>query len=398
MPLERFPVFMLSQLVSLVRSGRRSWWFFALVWLVTIVPARASAMELRVAIKDGVSQVKVGSSTPAVLRDGAYRTLGDIAAMNAFNAQSNGGKVALSRWQAGQIWIEPREGGYVFIGDRWYRGRTLLVPTSKGLIAINYVDLEHYLYSVLGGEMNGNWPPEALKAQAIAARSYALFKREHASNRIFDVGDTPTWQVYDGLVDESVGTQAAVEATKGQVLTYKGQIIEAVFHSSAGGCTENVEDVWTQVLPYLRSVKDFDQGSPVYQWTKTFSRRELSKRISGVGNIVSLEPERVTGCGRIVTMKVVGDRGTRSVSGESLRSALGLKSTLFRITPQTASASGKEKSQSLPVVFQVNGQGFGHGLGMSQWGAYNLAHQGANYLQILLHYYSNTTLAKIQVQ
>jgi stage II sporulation protein D len=97
-------------------------------------------------------------------------------------------------------------------------------------------------------------------------------------------------------------------------------------------------------------------------------------------------------------MKVVGDRGTRSVSGESLRSALGLKSTLFRITPQTASASGKEKSQSLPVVFQVNGQGFGHGLGMSQWGAYNLAHQGANYLQILLHYYSNTTLAKIQVQ
>ncbi|UBF25290.1 SpoIID/LytB domain-containing protein [Kovacikia minuta CCNUW1] len=398
MPLERFPVLLLSQLVSLIRSGRSHWWLFVVFWLAAIAPARSAAVEMRVAIKEGVSQVKVGSSTPAVVRDGANRPLGNIAAMNAFVAQSGYGRVGLSRWQAGQIWIEPSGGGYVFIGDRWYRGRTLLVSSQKGLTAINYVDLEQYLYSVLGGEMNGNWPQEALKAQAIAARSYALYKRERASNKIFDVGDTPTWQVYDGLIDESAGTQAAVEATKGQVLTYKGQIIEAVFHSSAGGCTENVENVWTQPLPYLRSVKDFDQGSPVYQWTKTFSRSELSKRISGVGNILSLEPEKVTGCGRIVTMKVIGDRGRRIVSGASLRSALGLKSTLFRIVPQTASASGKQKSQGVAVVFQVNGQGFGHGLGMSQWGAHNLAQQGANYLQILLHYYSSTTLAKIQVQ
>ncbi|MGA7935783.1 MAG: SpoIID/LytB domain-containing protein [Kovacikia sp.] len=398
MPLERFPIFLMSQLVALGRSGKYSWCFFALVWLMAIAPARASSVELRVAIKDGVSQVKVGSSTPAVVRDGAYRPLGDLAGMNAFVAQSNRSRIALNRWQSGQIWIEPREGGYVFIGDRWYRGRTLLVPTAKGLTAINYVDLEQYLYSVLGGEMNGNWPQEALKAQAIAARSYALYKRERATNKIFDVGDTPTWQVYDGLIDESAGTQAAVEATKGQVITYKGQIIEAVFHSSAGGCTENVENVWTQALPYLRSVKDFDQASPVFQWTKTFSRSELSQRIPGVGNILSLQPEKMTECGRIVTMKVIGDRGMRTISGDRLRSALGLKSTLFRITSQTTSASGKGKSQGVPVIFQVNGQGFGHGLGMSQWGAYSLAQQGANYLQILLHYYSSTALAKIQVQ
>ncbi len=352
MPLESFPVFLLSQLVPLIRRGVGKWWLFALVWLAATDPGRASAVELRVAIKDGVNQLTLGSSTQAVVRDGAYRSLGAIGGMNAYTAQSTGSRIALSRWQAGKIWIEPTEGGYVFIGDRWYRGKTLVVPTPRGLTAVNYVDLEQYLYSVLGGEMNGNWPQEALKAQAVAARSYALYKRERTGNKLFDVGDTPTWQVYDGLRDESVGTQTAVEATKGQVLTYGGQIIEAVFHSSSGGCTENVENVWTQALPYLRSVKDFDQGSPVYQWTKTFSRGELSKRISGVGTILSLQPERVTTCGRVISMKVIGDRGSRTVSGESLRSALGLKSTLFKIIPQTSSAFNKVKSQGSPDIFK----------------------------------------------
>ncbi len=405
MTLERFP-FLLSQLRMLMQLKGRSWWFAMLVGLAAFAVAESAigrpaqaALELRVAIEDGVSQVAVGSSTKAIVRDGNGRSLGEIAPMNAFLAQPKQGRVSLDRWQAGELWVEPTEGGYVYIGDRWYRGRTLVRPGKKGLTAVNYVEMEQYLYSVLGGEMNGSWPQEALKAQAVAARSYALYQRQRAGNGLYDVGDTPAWQVYGGIKDESTGTQAAVNATTGQVLIYGNQIIEAVFHSSAGGCTENVEDVWTQSLPYLRSVREgFAEVSPVAQWTETFSRSELSKRITGVGNIVSLQPEKITQCGRIVSMRVEGDAGRRSISGEALRSALKLKSTLFTVNAQSTFESSKAKAQTAPVTFQLVGHGFGHGLGLSQWGAYNLAQGGINYQQILLYYYKNTTLAKIQVR
>lgn len=370
-------------LKQLIRLAGRHWWLSLLFWIVMVSPAQA-ALELRVAIEDSVSQVKVGSSTTALVRDGAGRKLGEIGAMNGLNAQADGRGVALGQWQATQISIEPTGGGYVWIGDGWYRGRTRLVPTAKGLTAVNYVDLEQYLYSVLGAEMSANWPQEALKAQAVAARTFALYKRQTSGNGVYDVGDTQTSQVYKGLESEGKATRMAVNATSGQVLTYKGKIILAVFHSSSGGHTENVEDVWSEPLPYLRGVPDYDQGTPTYQWAKTFSRSELSRRI-GMSNVRLLIPERTSPYGRIMTMKVVGARGSQTITGTKLRQALGLKSTRFTVT-STANA------------FELNGSGFGHGLGMSQWGAYNLAQQKVNYQQILQHYYQGTTLANMQVQ
>lgn len=397
MSLKHFPRGVLAQMLRPIRGTGKSGWLSTLIWLAIALPAQA-AVELRVAIEEAVNQVTVGSSTRALVRDSAGKEVGEIAAMNAFVAQPEAGKVKLDRWQSQQFWIEPTNGGYVFIGDRWYRGRTHVVPTTKGLTAVNYVDLEQYLYSVLGGEMVPSWPIEALKAQAVAARSYALYQRENAANNLFDVGDTAAWQVYRGIRDETASTQAAVNATASQVLIHQGRIIEAVFHSSSGGHTENVEHVWVQALPYLRGVPDFDQGTPVYQWTKTFSRADLSAIISGVGNILSMAPERTTPRGRVVSMRVVGDAGTRTISGENLRSLLDLRSTKFVVVPEFSNPSGKQKSQSAPIAFQIQGKGFGHGLGMSQWGAHNMALQGRDYRQIVLHYYSNTILAKIQVR
>ncbi|MGI0489057.1 SpoIID/LytB domain-containing protein [Pantanalinema rosaneae CENA516] len=403
MTLERFPNLVLTWLTILTRLGKQGWWVSALLWFMALPttswanPLPKASLELRVAIEEGVGEVNVGSSTKAVVRDSAGKPLGEIAAMNAFVAQANGGSVQLDRWRSPQVWIEPVDGGYVYIGNRWYRGRALVVPTSGGLTAVNYVDLEHYLYSVLGAEMGGSFPQEALKAQAVAARSYALFQRQKARNGVFDLGDTQAWQVYRGIQDESVGTQTAVNATAGQVLTHNNQIIEAVFHSSAGGCTENVEDVWMQPLPYLRSVKEgFTENSPVAQWTKNYSPSELSKLITGVGTIVAMQPAKTTQCGRIVSMLVEGDGGRRTVSGDTLRSALGLRSTLFEVLPQYGS-SNKGKSSAI-TGFQVNGRGFGHGLGLSQYGARSLAQLGYNYQQIVLFYYKDTKLAQLQVQ
>ncbi|MDP8966380.1 MAG: SpoIID/LytB domain-containing protein [Cyanobacteriota bacterium] len=375
------PVSLLYMLKQMIVLGGRHWWLSFLLWIVLVGPAQA-ATELRVAIKEGVSRVKVGSSTKAIIRNSAGQEVGELNPLNAFNAQGGGGNVALGQWRSQTLWIEPTGDGFVWIGDRWYRGRTQLVPTRGGLTAVNHVNLEHYLYSVLGSEMFPNWPQEALKAQAVAARSYALYKSSTSGNSVYDLGDTTTWQVYKGLESEAPGTYTAVNATAGQVMIYSGKVILAVFHSSSGGHTENVEDVWKQPLPYLRGVADYDQGAPVYEWTKDFSRSQLSRLISGVGNVISMTPERTTPQGRVITMIVKGDRSTRRISGNDLRSALGLKSTLFVVNPTSDG-------------FQVNGRGFGHGLGLSQWGAHNLAAQGVNYQRILDHYYQNASLARI---
>lgn len=387
----------LGQFVRLLKFFKIHWWSPIFFWLLLVAPAWA-ALELRVAIEEDVGQVTIGSSTAATIRDSSGQTLGQLPAMGSFVAEAEAGGVEVDRWLANQIWVEPSAGGYVYIGDRWYRGRTLLVRTPGGVTAVNYVDLEQYLYSVLGGEMNGNWPQEALKAQAVAARSYALYRRKTSANTVYDVGDTPAWQVYRGLADESVGTQTAVDATAGQVLIHSGQIIEAVFHSCSGGHTENVENVWSNPLPYLRGVSDFDQGSPGCDWVENFSADEMSQRISGVGNVLSLIVERTTPYGRVASVRVVGDQGDKTLSGSALRQALGLRSTLLSITPeigQIASADGLTPS---PSQFRIQGRGYGHGLGMSQWGAHNLAQQGRTYDQILLHYYTGTNLAQIEVQ
>lgn len=361
--------------------ARRPWWLALLVWLVLIAPAQA-AVELRVAIKKNLDRVKVGSSTPAVVRDETGRKLGEITALDAFSARTGSRGVALGNWSGNRLYIEPTEEGYVWIGDNWYRGRTELIRQGQGVTAINRVDLEEYLYSVVGSEAIPSWHQEALKAQAVAARTYALYQRTISANRLYDLETTTQTQVYKGISSEYISTQEAVKATAGQILTYHGKAILAAFHSSSGGHTENVEDVWSSRLPYLRGVIDYDQRSPVFRWTKTFSSEELARRISGIGNVKALIPERTTPRGRIVTMRIVGDRGTKTLTGAQLRQALDLRSTLFTVSAENG-------------TFQINGRGFGHGIGLSQWGTYYLADRGVNYQRILAHYYQNARLTQM---
>lgn len=378
-------------------ESRHQWWLIALMWLMMVAPAQASLL-LRVAIKQDVNEVTIGSSTSATVLDSAGRSLGQLEGMQASLARSTGSGVAIGGWQGNQIVIEPSGDGFVYIGDRWYRGNTVLVPTSGGLTVINQVDLEEYLYSVLGAEMSPSWPQEALKAQAVAARTYALYQRQKRGNSLYDLGNDTYWQVYQGVEKEANTTHAAVQATAGQVLVYNGQPIEAVFHSSSGGHTENVEDVWMEPRPYLRGVPDHDAGSPVYQWTETFTRSQLSSRISGVGNVLSMRPQRTSPHGRIQSMLIVGDAGQRTIDGEELRQALNLRSARFVVVPQGGPSASKNTVSNIPSGFTIQGRGFGHGIGLSQWGAYNLASQGVNYQQIVLHYYQNANLAKIRVE
>ncbi len=361
-------------------NHQRHWILALLIWLLFVFPAQA--IELKVAIKKAVPSLKIGSSTTAIVKDGAGKQLGQLAPMSSLAAKLTDNRIAINnRVGAGELIIEPQNNGYVWIGDRWYRGKTRLIRQDNGITAINQVDLEQYLYSVVGAEAIATWPIEALKAQAVAARSYALYK-QNTSNGIYDVDTTVGTQVYKGLDSEYTTTHEAVNGTLGQIMTYNNQVILAAFHSSSGGYTENVEDVWTTPLPYLRAVVDYDQKSPVFEWQQVIPVTKIQSLVAGVGKISGLQPEKMTPRGRIITMKVTGDRGSATISGTNLRQALDLRSTLFRV-----STDGNN--------LQIKGRGFGHGLGLSQWGAYYLAQQGVNYHQILAHYYQNANLTKL---
>ncbi|MEM7757155.1 MAG: SpoIID/LytB domain-containing protein [Cyanobacteria bacterium P01_A01_bin.40] len=351
------------------------------MWLIISLPAQA--VELRVAIKKEVSNIKVGSSTTAIIKDAAGKQLGQLTPMSAMAAKLNGNRISINeRVGAGELIIEPQDNGYVWIGDRWYRGTTHLIRRNNNITAINNVGLEEYLYSVVGAEAVSSWPIEALKAQAVAARSYALYKRNTESNSLYDVDTTIGTQVYKGLDSEYTTTHEAVNSTLGQIMTYNNQVILAAFHSSSGGHTENVEDVWTSPLPYLRAVVDYDHESPVFEWQQVIPVSKIRSLVAGIGNVRGLQPAEMTPRGRVITMKVTGDRGTTTVSGKKLRKVLELRSTLFRV-----STDGEN--------LHIKGRGFGHGLGLSQWGAYYLAKQGVNYHQILAHYYQSASLAKL---
>ena len=362
-------------------SNKRHWLFSGLLWLLMVLPV--GAIELRVAVKKEVANLKVGSSTTAVVKDATGKTIGKITPLSSLSAKIQQNQITIDdRVSGGELIVEPENDGYVWIGDRWYRGRTRLIRQAEGITAINHVDLEDYLYSVVGAEAVSTWPLEALKAQAVAARSYALYKRNTGTNSLYDVDTTVGTQVYKGLDSEYTTTHEAVDSTLGQIMTYNNEVILAAFHSSSGGYTENVEDVWSSPLPYLRAVIDYDQQSPVFEWQQVIPVTEIQNLVAGIGIIKGLKPLQMTPRGRIVTMEVMGDRGTATVSGKQLRQALKLRSTLFRV-----STEGNN--------LHIKGRGYGHGLGLSQWGAYYLAKQGVDYHQILAHYYQSADLSQL---
>jgi len=191
--------------------------------LAWMLPAEA-AVTLRVLLTQTNGVLHVGSSTQARVIDPYGRVVMRIPPMRRVQSQVSGGQVVLGGYQAPFLWVQPEAGGYVYVGDGWYRGRLLLLA-RHGLSAINYVDLEEYLYSVVGAEMYPHWPASALQAQAVAARSYAVTKRIQPVDKYYDLGPTERHQVYKGLRSEQPSTRAAVNATRGQILTYKGGVV-----------------------------------------------------------------------------------------------------------------------------------------------------------------------------
>lgn len=353
--------------------------------------------------------------------------------------------------------LEKDSNNVINVNGKSFRGEIQFkIHGDNNLTVINYLSVQEYLYGVLPREMSGDWPLEALKAQAVAARNFALANRGKHGAYGFDVCTTTDCQVYSGLDVEKPRSNRAVDETEGKILTHNGRIISAFFHSNSGGHTEDSENIWSISLPYIRGVGDeFSLGAPNSNWTKVYSPNEVTSILSNngydIGNVIDMHPESFSENGRVLSLAIKGSRDEIVLEKEKTRAIFGynnIKSMWFNINGDANSIAEKEiyikssefnkiikkspgevyvlsgnnvaqlpQSKSYSIYngsqyastsnhsnsdnfnstnntegFVFNGRGWGHGLGMSQWGAKKMAEMGYNYEEILKHYYVETIL------
>ena len=262
-----------------------------------------------------------------------------------------------------------------------------LVRKGKGFLVINRVDFEEYVKGVVPAEVSSAWHPEMLKAQAVAARTYALYQQMLSATRDYDVAATVQDQVYRGKQGVDAGILRAVEETRGLVVTYEDAPIYAAFSSTAAGLTEDAMNVWSKEYPYLKGVEcPFDLASPYYQWKSSFKVDTLEQNLRqqgfSVGTIATMTPLSFSRGGRVAKLRILHSGGELILRGEELRKAVG-----YTIIPSTQFVI-----ESIGRDVVLSGFGAGHAVGMCQWGAKELAELGYPFSTILRYYYPGTEL------
>ena len=353
----------------------------------------------------------------------------------------------------------------MFNGQKYrYRGNIEIDIDKeyRKLNVINIIGIEEYLYGVLKKEISPSWPSEALKAQAVAARTFAIFNMNKYIDKGYNICASTNSQAYGGVNHEDPLTNKAVDETRGIIMVYKGEPINAVYHSDSGGYTEDSENVWGSFLPYLRSVKSkFEEkvSPPYHTWSYSINEKDLTEKLQKKGHkinsIVSIEPVKKSETGRASELVFTADNNkVINMKTNDFRSLIGvdlIRSTFFNIevigkesniTEDTEDKKeiedkeeqkepikeileqkkdwtikellelmkknkeereeGKEEKvlkveivkSKTPLTFIFSGSGNGHGVGMSQWGAYGMTLQGSRYQDILKYYYQGIDIIK----
>ncbi len=366
-----------------------------------------------------------------------------------------GGQVLFADGEEGEypqfMALEENEAGIfaMNLGSRSYRGRIEIgrYGGKRTVTAVNVVPLEEYLYGVVPCEMPASWHLEALKGQAVCARSFALVKAGyHAqtdTKRGYRIEDTEQSQVYGGIMFEHVRSNVAVDATKGETLCYENRTVAGYYFAASGGHTENSEDVWGFAIPYLQGVPDIYETNPSKKpWSVTLNKEEFTKLLlsggENVGMVQKVAGEIITASGRVYSLRVKGGLSTVSLNTSALRNILQLSSTKFKVVthdtvPDAVTVLGRntsvettihesyvisgnkvvQKAEGLTEQYVVlsadnltnfpakapeedeyllAGMGAGHGVGMSQSGAKGMAEQGFTYKEILEHYYTGISV------
>ncbi|MDF2819789.1 MAG: uncharacterized protein K0R15_230 [Clostridiales bacterium] len=333
------------------------------------------------------------------------------------------------------------------LGTRSYRGRIEIGRyRENGITAINEINMDEYLYGVVPSEIIASWPMESLKAQAVAARTYASYYLtvvDKYPNKAYDICDTTASQAYKGYKGENAYTTEAVKVTSGEMVYYNDKVIATYFSAASGGSTESIQNVWSSNAPYYKSVPDIYETEPSRQpWLITLTASKIkticeSKGIY-IGDITDLVVGAYTDAGRAMSVEIIGTQGTHTLTKENIRTWFNLYSRKFTLVkvasvPKNSFQITNDGSalaeynindlfclngngEIVPVNSTINqlimiggtdianyplvtalpgeyifaGQGWGHGVGLSQSGAMGMAKNGFSYKQILMYYYTGT--------
>ena len=280
--------------------------------------------------------------------------------------------------------FESREGVLLFQNKK-YSGIIEVKKGNKDHIYINHVGMDQYLVSVVGHEMSNSWPLEALKAQTVVARGYVLVKISQALGRDYDVDTTVNHQVYKGIPLQKDNLEKAVSATHNKVVVYRSGLAKVFFHSSCGGRLEASNEVWKENLPYLQTKRSkFCRKTPPYSWKYKIPVKQFEKVFS-ISGLKKLYVVKRTVSRRTKEILAVTGKGKISIHPSKFRQKFGernIKSYLFDIRLR-----GKQ--------IQVAGRGYGHGVGLCQWGSRVMAKQyKMNHRRILKHFFPNTAVSR----
>jgi stage II sporulation protein D len=397
------------------------------IWTGAYPDAKTAETDMKNDIATRLGNIKLSIVEPSAER---------IAAESG-----NDGIIAVFGSSSAYFQIRPTETNtpYAFkLNERLYRG-DIEVRRYQGsdMTVINIIPLQQYLYGVLPGEIEASSHPEALKAQAVAARTYTINNFGKHSSLGFDLCNTTGCQVYKGFSVEAQSTNKAVDDTKGQIVTYNGKPAQVFYFSSSGGRTEDVQYVWGSQIPYLKSVEDkYESGrSWNYTWESTYTADEIKQimldRNYNLGDILNITIADVSPAGRVTELVIEGTRDERvymkgvcrsvlsnlhsqwyiiSTDADVMTKAMGKKPENTRLVGKAVvtangikalgaskrnvavlGADGKKKTVPIiPTTYKFTGRGWGHAVGMSQEGAKGMAKAGFKYDEILMHYFQGT--------
>jgi stage II sporulation protein D len=382
----------------------------------------AAGSTIRVLLPTASALARIASGGSLVFADGdGGRLLARARPNESWSVERDGPRVRVVRadgmptvWTMGPITVRSERGEPISVGAKSYRGELLLHAADTAVLLVNRLSIEDYVRGVVPLEIGARFDADssAVQAQAVTARSYAYVHLATDSRRVYDVTAGVLDQVYGGVGAENTVANRAIESTRGLVLTYGGRTVNAPYHSTCGGTTAAASEVWRSTdEPYLRRVSDRVPGSdryycdlaPRFSWTRTLDARTLNAalaqylsayvevpgRVPGVARSVSVASR--TPSGRAALLTIATDRGTFSLRGNEMRYVLRepggeiLNSTYFSV----------EASAGLDGALArltVRGTGYGHGVGMCQWGAIGRARAGQDFRTILRSYYPGTSV------
>jgi stage II sporulation protein D len=353
---------------------------------VKVLAAGTRPESIRVAILRGAEEVRVDGDGLLATDESGY----PVAVPSALLIRKHStDTISIGGRPCKRLTISPSS--TLRVNGKSYRGLFEFFPAEKGVLVVNEMPIEEYLVGLINCEISSLWPVEAVKAQAVIARSYAIYQKDARRNALYHLESSTLDQVYDGVDIEDSRAVRAVEDTKGEVLAFGSDVIQAFYHSNCGGHTEAAANVWGAEVPYLQGVEcRYCLNTPSARWELSLPLKKVESLLKNSGYQVSGLKEVRTGrlnrSGRVVDMSLSTAKGVVTISAVNFRKALGytvIKSTNFSL---------RQKGDGL----LFSGAGNGHGVGLCQWGAKQRAGDGFNYQEILAYYYPGVRIEKLK--